>query len=101
MLNVWIRRAVHAGTREFGLGGQVPAQAILTERSAAQVSDVVGTPKPATILVVDDVAGVRGLLRKLLARAGYSAIEATNGKEALQLLRTSDVDLVLTDLVMP
>lgn len=54
-----------------------------------------------TILVVDDMAGIRGLLRKVLTGAGYKVIEAADGKQALQQMRTSQVDLLLTDLVMP
>lgn len=66
-----------------------------------KVREVLGTPRAATILVVDDMAGIRGLLRKVLTGAGYKVIEAADGKQALQQMRTSQVDLVLTDLVMP
>jgi CheY-like chemotaxis protein len=68
---------------------------------ATKVREVLGTPRAANILVVDDVAGIRGLLRKILTGAGYKVIEAADGKQALQQMRTSQVDLVLTDLVMP
>ena len=47
------------------------------------------------------MAGIRALLRKVLTGAGYKVIEAADGKQALQQMRTTQVDLVLTDLVMP
>ena len=59
-------------------------------------------PVPAArILVADDEAGVRGYLRKVLEEGGYDVIEASDGKEALRQARAGDVDLVITDLIMP
>jgi len=54
-----------------------------------------------TILVVDDDPIVRELFRRLLPRAGYSAVIATNGMDALAALETHTPDLVLLDLAMP
>ncbi|HEV3197266.1 MAG TPA: response regulator [Bryobacteraceae bacterium] len=71
------------------------------EALATRVREVLGPPGTATILVVDDEAGIRGLLRKVLAGAGYKVMEAKNGKEALEQIRGAELDLVLTDLVMP
>jgi CheY-like chemotaxis protein len=54
------------------------------------------------ILIVDDSATVRYLLRTLLARAGYAVREARDGEEALPILRTSRQPLVvLLDFEMP
>ena len=53
------------------------------------------------ILVVDDDAIVRRFVRNLLEERGYRADTASDGSEALGLLRESGRDLVLTDLVMP
>jgi len=55
----------------------------------------------AKILVVDDEARVRGLISAILRRSGYRADLATNGPEALDLLRRQVYDLVITDLKMP
>lgn len=50
------------------------------------------------ILLVDDQKSIRELARCALEDAGASAIvEATNGEEALALLRTETVDLVISD----
>ena len=56
------------------------------------------------VLVVDDTAFNRRLLVRLLTSIGHDTKEATNGREALDLLRgpdTGSVDVVLLDIVMP
>ncbi|HUS93509.1 MAG TPA: sigma-54 dependent transcriptional regulator [Phycisphaerae bacterium] len=56
----------------------------------------------ATILVVEDDAGMRESCAKLFELEGYSVCEASSGPEALEVLgRRGDVDIVLTDLKMP
>jgi two-component system chemotaxis response regulator CheY len=52
------------------------------------------------ILTVDDSASVRQMVRFTLSGAGYSVIEAIDGKDALAKL-ASPVNLVITDLNMP
>ncbi len=54
-----------------------------------------------TILVVDDERNQREILGSILAGEGYRAILAGGGQEALEALDREQVDLVLTDLVMP
>ncbi|MGB9610695.1 MAG: response regulator [Bryobacteraceae bacterium] len=53
------------------------------------------------ILVVDDDPGVREVIRSMLESAGYTVLAAENGREAMKVLRSATVDLILTDLVMP
>jgi excisionase family DNA binding protein len=53
------------------------------------------------ILVVDDEAGIRELLSKTLALAEYDVDLAAGGQEALERLRRSPCDLLITDLKMP
>ncbi len=65
---------------------------LLLEREAA---------KQRTVLVVDDDAGIRALLRQILTGAGHHVLEAKDGKEALAILDDGSVDLLLSDLVMP
>ncbi|WP_163616481.1 response regulator, partial [Klebsiella pneumoniae] len=59
------------------------------------------TDPPATVLIVDDDAAVRTVLGALLTRGGSRVRQATNGKEALDILGDEPVDLVVTDLRMP
>lgn len=60
------------------------------------------SPRPATILVVDDEPQLRQLASRALEREGYRVIEATDGLEALGLF-TNDarIDLLVTDVRMP
>jgi DNA-binding response OmpR family regulator len=53
------------------------------------------------ILVVDDDADIRGLVRHLLERAGHQVREASDGKKALRELFTGPADLVILDVAMP
>jgi DNA-binding response OmpR family regulator len=53
------------------------------------------------ILLVEDEAITRNAFADALRREGQEVIEAPDGVQALSLLNNSDVDLVITDLVMP
>jgi CheY-like chemotaxis protein len=55
----------------------------------------------ATILIVDDEHLARITVRKILERAGHRIVEAGNGVEGLNALRTQQFDLVITDIIMP
>jgi PAS domain S-box-containing protein len=57
-----------------------------------------------TILVVEDEAPVRAIIRSILQRLKYTVVEAPNGVEALKMLTEpghKPIDLLMTDLVMP
>jgi len=62
-----------------------------------------GRPATGTILVVEDEAGVRHALQRILTANGYTVVTAANGAEALELFagRRQDIDLLISDLVMP
>jgi two-component system OmpR family response regulator len=53
------------------------------------------------VLVVDDDAGIRLLLVTFLRRRGFRMLEARDGREALAVMRVSNADLVIMDLMMP
>jgi CheY-like chemotaxis protein len=53
------------------------------------------------VLVVDDDAGLRQLLRRMLEPEGYAVVEAENGRVALERLREMSPSVVLLDLMMP
>ena len=55
----------------------------------------------ARILLIDDDDSVRSMLRKTLVHFGHTVIEASNGKEGLELLPGANADLLITDIVMP
>jgi CheY-like chemotaxis protein len=54
-----------------------------------------------SVLIVDDLEPLRGLIRFSLEREGFQVYEASNGREALERYRTTPVDIVLLDLSMP
>jgi len=55
----------------------------------------------ATILVADDSADTRAVLRRTLATYGYRVVEAADGHEAVRVAQSECPDLVLMDLNMP
>ena len=69
---------------------------------ATEVSD--GTSdRPHTILVTEDDAAVRALTRFVLARSGYTVLEAADGPTALRVANThpGPIHLLITDLLLP
>ena len=53
------------------------------------------------VLVVDDEDEIRQLLRLYLEKDEYQVVEATNGEDALNILKSQEIDLVLLDIMMP
>ena len=61
----------------------------------------VTTASTASILVVEDDEMMRTLLRRMLERKGFAVETASDGREALELLRKRPADVVITDMIMP
>src|SRR5882724_13629340 len=57
-------------------------------------------PQPCVLLVEDD-RSVRRYLEVTLQRSGYRVVTAGDGLEAMKLALSSDIDVVVTDAVMP
>lgn len=55
----------------------------------------------ATVLVIDDDGAIRRLLRNTLERAGYTVVEAVNGRDALAQAAARHPDAILLDLGLP
>jgi PAS domain S-box-containing protein len=74
----------------------LPETPIIPERNGSRLPS-------GTILVVEDEAAVRSALERMLIAGGYKVVTAPNGTEALKLFvaRHDDIDLLITDLVMP
>lgn len=53
------------------------------------------------ILVVDDYESIRKLMTTYLLRAGYNVFAASDGLEALKILETEHIDLMISDIMMP
>jgi DNA-binding response OmpR family regulator len=56
---------------------------------------------PRTIMIVDDHASVRALVRDYLSAQGYTVVSAADGQEALTVARVERPDLILLDIMMP
>ena len=85
-----------------------PAPAEVSRRepsTAIPAPEVTPQPEPLreTILLVDDEAGIRGLVRRILRREHYNVIEAATGEEALAiaLQHPGPIHVLLTDVMMP
>jgi CheY-like chemotaxis protein len=72
-----------------------PGAAPATRAPAAPTGD-----RPR-VLVVDDEAGNRDLLRRRLEREGYAVLSADGGREALAVVAREPVDVILLDMLMP
>lgn len=71
-------------------------------RINAGISDSSVAGKPLqTILVVDDDANIARIIVRNLLLEGYQTLEARNGQEALECVRTTEPDLILLDVEMP
>lgn len=81
-------------------GEETIAQSIVREDTGRARAEQPGTE---TILLVEDEDSVRAVAREILSANGYRVIEATNGQEALDRVRTFEgpLDLLLTDVIMP
>jgi PAS domain S-box-containing protein len=73
------------------------------EQLKEQVSPTVtaGNSHKKTIMVVDDDANIRQLLRQQLETEGYAVKEAKNGREAVTAAKNSPPDLIILDVLMP
>lgn len=56
---------------------------------------------PKKILIVEDEANIRELLRLYLEREGYAVIEAENGVEGIKQWKSEKPDMILLDVMMP
>ena len=53
------------------------------------------------LLVVDDESSVRTLLKQVLEMEGFQIMEAGSAREAMRALEEHDIDLLVTDILMP
>jgi DNA-binding response OmpR family regulator len=60
-----------------------------------------GDVRALRVLVVDDDPSIRRMIIAALKRDGYDFLEAPNGRDALDLMRSEHPDVVVLDLMMP
>ncbi|PID73369.1 MAG: diguanylate cyclase response regulator [Desulfobacterales bacterium] len=73
--------------------------ALVTDFTAP--GEAVLSPRDVCILIVDDDDTVRILINEFMETVGYHTITAGSGREALSFLKTTSVDVVITDIMMP
>ena len=78
--------------------GNLPPHAGSAARSRSLAEESL---RPRTIMVAEDFDDTRVMLRRALLMNGYRVMEATNGQEAVDLVREQCPDLILMDLNMP
>jgi len=77
-------------------GAKWPAEA--HTRMSAKMRKI--APIPARVLIIDDEPQVRTMIAATLERQGYDVRMAASGREAIELLRKNDFDLVLTEIAI-
>lgn len=77
------------------------SEPLLSVRGLSAQSSARSLRRGQRILLVDDDPGVRGSISEVLVGEGYVVIPANNGQQALELVASIPVDLVLLDLNMP
>jgi len=90
---------------EVGLGTTFKVYLPATDQ-AAEVREESGqniatTVTGETVLLVEDEDAVRLACRRILERAGFQVVEASDGPQALVALADRPIDLLLTDVIMP
>ena len=54
-----------------------------------------------SILIIDDDIEILEIYREILQREGYDVLAASDGAQGIKLCRDQEVDLVITDIIMP
>jgi class 3 adenylate cyclase len=83
------------------LSAAAPAAAGRLADVVAAVPAPAGSPKEATLLVVDDNEMNRDMLSRRLKSRGYTVLTAEDGQQALALVASRPFDLILLDIMMP
>jgi two-component system NtrC family sensor kinase len=105
-LSVSYRIVTEHGGRIWAENRQEGGAAFILELAVGVPGPEVPSParapaQPLRILVVEDEAGVAGVLSGLLRRLGHAAEVARDGRDALARVETSSYDLLIVDLNMP
>lgn len=95
-----LQRVVEEQVNEADFGDIAAELSVVAELPKAPESlrPALGVKK---VLVVDDEADIRRLMRKVLEERGFAVVEADRGRVALQLMKSESPDLVVLDAMLP
>jgi CheY-like chemotaxis protein len=100
---IWIESALGRGTTVFILLPRHEGALPVRSDSLETTSPTPVTAGTETVLLVEDEPQVRAVAARALRSAGYRVLEATNGRDGVQVARRerNAIDLILSDVVMP
>jgi DNA-binding NtrC family response regulator len=92
----------HGSTFQILLPSEGTAARKRSDTLASTVEDLHRSVR-ATVLVVEDEAPLRGAVKMMLGRAGFTVLEAADGTKAVELLHSSasGIDLIFLDMTIP
>jgi signal transduction histidine kinase/DNA-binding response OmpR family regulator/CHASE3 domain sensor protein len=100
--SVWVESVVGVGTTFFvrlPKGGSSAAPA--TADTPATLQEPASRANAQTVLIVDDDAETRLVIRRTIEAAGLTAVEAATGREAVAIAQRQPPDVITLDLLMP
>jgi CheY-like chemotaxis protein len=96
--NIWVYSEPGQGTT---VRVYFPRSVGTIEGPAADIAEPSGVGGDETILVVEDEEILRGLLEVMLTRLGYQVRIAPDATTAIEIVRSTPIDVVITDVIMP
>jgi DNA-binding NtrC family response regulator len=75
----------------------------VTSRKADDIRDrvMVQSKNEASILIVDDEVGVRDSMQEFIEMAGFKPAIASSAEEAIELIQSNSIQVVITDIMLP
>jgi signal transduction histidine kinase/CheY-like chemotaxis protein/CHASE3 domain sensor protein len=99
---VWVESVVGEGTTFFvRLPKAVVSDRPIVEETPATAPEAPPRADVQTVLIVDDDAETRLVIRRTIEAAGLTAIEAATGREAVAIVQQRPPDVITLDLLMP
>lgn len=87
-------------SKEVGVLQLVKQAGKIVQASNTSVGSL-GSATPTTLLIVDDEASIRQLLREFFKKKRFRILEAESGEQAIELVKMEHLSVVLLDVVMP